>query len=97
MSVQVASAPQVNGGRAAAPLAACGPGRRILAHSIDLAAVGAVTAAAYLPTGSVLLGAVVLLMLYNGKRGKWDMKSLFYFYYPAHLAGIYLIDFLINT
>ena len=43
------------------------------------------------------MAAVVLLMLYNGKRGKWDMKSLFYFYYPAHLAGIYLIDFLINT
>lgn len=74
MSVQVASAPQVNGGRAAAPLAACGPGRRILAHSIDLAAVGAVTAAAYLPTGSVLLGAVVLLEAALG-LAVWEARS----------------------
>ncbi|MGC0271904.1 RDD family protein [Pseudactinotalea sp. Z1739] len=74
MSVQVASAPQVNRGRAAAPLPACGPGRRILAHGIDLAAVGAVTAAAYLPTGSVLLGAVLLLEAALG-LAVWEARS----------------------
>lgn len=37
------------------------------------------------------LAAVVLLMLYNGKRGKANLKNLFYIYYPAHLAGIYLL------
>lgn len=35
-----------------------------------------------------------LLALYNGQRGKWKMKWLFYIYYPAHLAVIYLIGWL---
>ncbi len=38
------------------------------------------------------LCAVPLLMLYNGKRGKLNMKYVFYIFYPAHLAVIYLID-----
>ena len=33
--------------------------------------------------------AVPLLALYNGQRGKWKMKWLFYIYYPLHLAVIY--------
>lgn len=37
------------------------------------------------------LGTVLLLMLYRGKRGKANMKNLFYIYYPAHLVGIYLL------
>lgn len=36
--------------------------------------------------------AVPFLMLYNGKRGKLNMKYVFYIFYPAHLAIIYLID-----
>jgi len=40
------------------------------------------------------LMAVPLLALYNGQRGKWKMKWLFYIYYPAHLAVIYLIGWL---
>lgn len=39
--------------------------------------------------------AVPLLALYNGRRGKWNMKWLFYIYYPAHLAVIYGISFLL--
>lgn len=39
--------------------------------------------------------AVPVLMLYNGKRGKWNMKWLFYIYYPAHLAVIYGISYLL--
>lgn len=35
--------------------------------------------------------AVPLLALYSGKRGKWKMKWLFYFYYPIHLASIWLL------
>ena len=38
--------------------------------------------------------ALPLLALYNGKRGKWKMKNLFYIYYPAHLVVIYLISLL---
>ncbi len=32
-----------------------------------------------------------LLALYNGQRGKLRMKYLFYIYYPAHLAALYLL------
>ena len=35
--------------------------------------------------------ALPLLLLYNGKRGKWRLKYLFYIFYPAHLAIIQLI------
>lgn len=39
--------------------------------------------------------AVPLLWLYNGQRGKWNLKWLFYIYYPAHLVAIYGISFLL--
>lgn len=35
--------------------------------------------------------ALIPLALYNGERGKLNLKYLFYVYYPAHLAIIYLI------
>lgn len=41
------------------------------------------------------LAAVPLLALYNGRRGRLNMKWLFYFYYPAHLALLWGISFLI--
>ncbi len=40
------------------------------------------------------LGALALLAFYNGQRGKYNMKRLFYWYYPAHLAAIHLISML---
>ncbi len=40
------------------------------------------------------LGALVLLALYNGQRGKYNLKPLFYWYYPAHLAILHLINML---
>ncbi len=41
---------------------------------------------------SELTSFIVLLPLqfYNGKRG-WDMKYIFYFFYPVHLLILYLI------
>ena len=36
-----------------------------------------------------------LLALYNGQRGKWNMKYFFYLYYPLHLAAIYGISLLL--
>ena len=40
--------------------------------------------------------AVPLMLLYNGKRGKWNMKSFFYLFYPLHLAILYGISYLIE-
>ena len=36
-----------------------------------------------------------LLLLYNGERGKHNIKWLFYIFYPVHLPAIQLIDWLI--
>lgn len=36
------------------------------------------------------------LALYNGKRGKYKLKYLFYIFYPAHLLAIYLIEQLLS-
>lgn len=39
--------------------------------------------------------ALLPLALYNGQRGKWKLKWLFYLYYPLHLAAIYGISLLV--
>lgn len=38
-----------------------------------------------------------LLALYDGTRGKRKLKYLFYIFYPAHLAVLYLIGLLVNS
>ena len=35
--------------------------------------------------------SIPFIMLYNGKRGKYNMKYVFYIFYPAHLVIIYFI------
>ncbi len=40
--------------------------------------------------------AVPLLALYNQKRGKYNIKPLFYMFYPVHLVVIYLISLFLN-
>ena len=42
------------------------------------------------------LFALITLLLYNGRRGKLNMKNLFYVYYPLHLVVIYGIYLLIQ-
>ena len=41
------------------------------------------------------LAALPLLALYDGTRGKWKMKWLFYIYYPAHLVALWSLQRLI--
>lgn len=41
------------------------------------------------------LAALPLLLLYSGKRGKAKMKFFFYVFYPAHLAILQLLAWLI--
>lgn len=38
--------------------------------------------------------SVLILLFYNGERGKWNMKYFFYIFYPAHIAIINLIEML---
>ncbi|MBM6828881.1 hypothetical protein H9X85_04675 [Anaerotignum lactatifermentans] len=42
------------------------------------------------------LAALPLLALYNGQRGKWRLKYLFYIYYPLHLSVIWGIDYILS-
>lgn len=42
------------------------------------------------------LAAVVVLMYYNGERGKYSLKWLFYGYYPLHIAALYEIAQLVS-
>lgn len=39
--------------------------------------------------------SLILLLLYNGKRGRLRLKYLFYIYYPLHLAAIYGLSMII--
>lgn len=40
---------------------------------------------------SYMLLSVPVMLLYNGKRGKWRMKYFFYIFYPGHIVVILLI------
>ena len=40
--------------------------------------------------------ALPLLLLYNGERGRYKLKYFFYAFYPAHIAVIYGIKFLLS-
>lgn len=42
------------------------------------------------------LSALPLLALYSGKRGKYNLKYFFYFYYPLHIAVIYGIFYVLK-
>ena len=39
--------------------------------------------------------SVILVFWYNGERGKYKLKYLFYLYYPLHIAVLYLLAFVI--
>lgn len=42
------------------------------------------------------LFTIIPLACYNGKRGTWRLKYLFYIYYPAHLVAIWGIALLLS-
>ena len=42
------------------------------------------------------LVALPLLALYNGQRGKWKLKWLFYLYYPLHLVALYGLAYMVK-
>lgn len=59
---------------------------------VSLAAGLALLGLSYGGTQWWAFAALPLLMLYNGKRGTYSLGKLFYIYYPAHLAAIYLLS-----
>ena len=42
------------------------------------------------------LPSLLLLAFYSGKKGKMQLKYLFYIYYPLHLVVIYAVGLLLN-
>ena len=58
---------------------------------LALAAIPLIFLALSYPKQEYALFALVPLALYNGTRGKWKMKYLFYIYYPLHLVVIYAV------
>ena len=66
--------------------------QQILLGALDLAALSLLRE----PAQWLCLLSLPLLALYNGQRGRIKMKYLFYIYYPAHLAAIYLLEFLLR-
>ena len=61
---------------------------------IGVAIVMAIMSDTSKPLQWVSMLTVTLLMLYNETRGKAKMKYVFYIFYPAHLAIIFLIGLL---
>lgn len=41
--------------------------------------------------------ALIPLAMYNGQRGKHNMKGFFYWYYPVHLVAIYGVAYLLEN
>ena len=65
-------------------------------QSIGLCAMGLILLSIGKSIQWFSLLAIPLLILYNGTRGKAKLKYLFYIYYPAHLALLYLISVLVS-
>ena len=41
--------------------------------------------------------SLVLILLYNGRRGEKNLKSFFYVFYPAHITIVGFLDWLVFT
>ena len=48
-----------------------------------------------LPQAYFSLIALVFLFFYSEKRGKYNLKYVFYIFYPAHMAVLYLLSFIL--
>lgn len=65
-------------------------------QKLFLAAVGiALTALSLGGQQWYSLAALLPLACYNGQKGKWNIKYLFYIYYPLHMAVIYGLSLLV--
>jgi hypothetical protein len=70
---------------------------RVLCMGVGLAILAWKTSVLMSFTWISLL-ALPILLLYNGEKGKWNMKYFFYIFYPLHLGilgGIYLLLYMV--
>ena len=49
----------------------------------------------YIPRPISYVVSIMIISLYDGERGKRNMKYFFYVFYPAHIIGLYIIDTMI--
>ncbi|MBQ4556671.1 MAG: hypothetical protein IJA60_03380 [Clostridia bacterium] len=68
--------------------------KRLLCYTLGLI-LFALSLGGAMPYIWVALLDIPLLYFYNGKRGKYSTKYLFYIFYPLHLGLLYAIDLLI--
>lgn len=69
--------------------------RRLTAFAICLSALALEHWRLGSSTQFYSLLALIPLLLYNGKQGKYRLKYFFYIFYPAHLVLLYAIDFIV--
>ena len=70
--------------------------RRLLAFSLGLLVLSVEEYYFGYTTQIFSLFAMIPLILYNGKPGKYRLKNFFYVFYPAHLVFLYAVDFLLG-
>lgn len=50
----------------------------------------------YNPHPVSMVVSMVLVLLYNGQRGKRNLKYFFYWFYPAHMVGLLILNALLG-
>ncbi len=68
--------------------------RRLMMFSVDLVLLAVFSHLSGSTTQIFSLFALIPLLLYNGKPGKYRLKYFFYIFYPAHLVLLYVVDYL---
>ena len=62
---------------------------------ITVTSVYCLTVMSWLQAASIC--ALIPIYWYNGKRGKYSFRYVFYFFYPVHLLILYFISFIVNN
>ncbi|OQY85353.1 MAG: hypothetical protein B6D40_03740, partial [Anaerolineae bacterium UTCFX3] len=44
----------------------------------------------------MMIAALPFIMLYNGERGRYSLKYLFYTFYPLHIWILYIVKYAIG-
>lgn len=69
--------------------------KRLCAFSAGLLVLSAEQCILGSATQFFSLFALIPLILYNGKQGKYRLKNFFYIFYPAHMVFLYALSYII--